>query len=86
MDDSYIKLIINTKKLKQDSPSKSNAPIITTNTTTEKQLRKMNQIFESCFFSNGIVTSNFDSFCNYIKLISPKVIQNFQKNFVGKQD
>lgn len=82
MDDSYIKLIVNAKKLKPDnnSQSKTNA------STTEHQLRKLNQIFESCFLNNGIVTTNFDDFCNYIKFISPKLIQNFQKNFVGKED
>ncbi len=79
MDDLYIKMIANTKKLK-DNESLQQKSLSTQQTT------KLFQILESHILSNTNVLSNFDTFTAFFSKYSPQLLYAFEKSLQGKTD
>jgi hypothetical protein len=83
MDDLCIKMIANTRKLKEDAAkalSKDQKPLSTQQVTT------LFQILENDILSNPIVNDNFDDFVGFFRSNSCKIIASFEKSISGKSD
>lgn len=79
MDDLCIKMIANTRKLKDDAV-KDQKPLSTQQVTT------LFQILENDLLSNPVVTENFDEFVAFFRTNSPKFVSSFEKTITGKSD
>lgn len=79
MDDLCIKMIANTRKLKDDAV-KDQKPLSTQQVTT------LFQILENDLLSNTVVVENFDDFVAFFRMNSPKFVASFEKTISGKSD
>ena len=79
MDDLYIKMIANTKKLKDND-------LLQQKSLNNQQTTKLFQILESNILSNQNVLSNFDVFTSFLVKYSPQLIYAFEKSLQGKSD
>jgi hypothetical protein len=79
MDDLYIKLIANTKKLNQ--PADTNPK-----TLTSSQVSKLFQILEKHYMCYDSVSGNIKEFSNFLERNANKIVTYFEKSISGKYD
>lgn len=72
MDELYIKMIANTKKLKDDG-DKILKPL------SSQQVEKLIQIFEHYYKSHDIVANNFNEFSDFLKNNSIDIVNSFAR-------
>lgn len=83
MDDLCIKMIANTRKLKEEVAKTLNQdqkPLST------QQVDRLIQIFENEILCYSKVVDNFDDFLSFMKCNSAKIIASFEKSLNGKTD
>lgn len=78
MDDLYIKLIANTKKL-NTPPQEQDAKTLTSN-----QVSKLFSVFEKSFLCFDSVSKNTKEFTAFLEKHAPRIVMSFEKQLYGK--
>lgn len=80
MDDLYIKMIANTKKINQPSTNNKSKPL------TTSQVEKLFQILENNYLCYASVSDNMKDFSLFLERNAPKIVAFFEKSINGKCD
>ena len=87
MDALCIKMIANTRKLKQSGDKSGDKSDGTDQKSLSTlQVTKLFQILERDFLSHDIVQNNMTEFTEYLSKYSYRIIGNFEKVVKGKSD